>query len=227
MQPGPSGSRLLDRPRGARCSFRSNQGVIEAAARMAPGIVECDVTFTSRHWVPPRANDGTPQTNILLTIWQDRHQDVTPATFDAMESAPAAAGMPHLRAGLAEFKSLRGKRDAFIAARTAGVPGGTAQWRNTLQRARHAAHAGESIEQPAQRRQATTELKFGDAESVERVFGSRRSTAEASGRTAARSVRPRMHGAVVNRTTCCIGPPHAYAGRRDSGADTTRPDKSC
>jgi glycerophosphoryl diester phosphodiesterase len=111
----------------------------EAAARMGAGIVECDVTFTAdRELVCRHAqNDLHTTTNILVTPLASKcTQPFVAATFDAAGNVltPASAECRTSDITLAEFKTLRGKMDAFNPrARTAAeYLGGTANWRTDL-----------------------------------------------------------------------------------------------
>jgi glycerophosphoryl diester phosphodiesterase len=110
-----------------------------AAARMGAGIVECDVTFTKDKELVCRhaQNDLHTTTNILVTPLAAKcTKPFTPATFDASgkQLTPASAECRTSDITLAEFKTLRGKMDAFNpSARTpAEYLGGTANWRTDL-----------------------------------------------------------------------------------------------
>lgn len=110
-----------------------------AAARMGAGIVECDVTFTKDKELVCRhaQNDLHTTTNILVTPLAAKcTQAFVPATLDANGKlvAPAKAECRTSDITLAEFKTLRGKMDAFNpAARTPQeYLGGTASWRTDL-----------------------------------------------------------------------------------------------
>jgi glycerophosphoryl diester phosphodiesterase len=107
----------------------------EAAARMGAGIVECDVTFTKDKELVCRhaQNDLHTTTNILATPLAAKcTQPFTP--FDAEKNTPATAECRASDITLAEFKTLRGKMDAFNPkAKTAEeFMGGTANWRTDL-----------------------------------------------------------------------------------------------
>jgi glycerophosphoryl diester phosphodiesterase len=107
----------------------------EAAARMGAGIVECDVTFTKDKELVCRhaQNDLHTTTNILATPLAAKcTQPFTP--FDAEKNTPATAECRASDSALAEFKTLRGKMDAFNPkAKTAEeFMGGTANWRTDL-----------------------------------------------------------------------------------------------
>ncbi len=111
----------------------------EAAARMGAGIMECDVTFTKDKELVCRhaQNDLHTTTNILVTELAAKcTKPFTPATFDADGNlvTPASAECRTSDITLAEFKTLRGKMDAFNPrARTpAEYLGGTANWRTDL-----------------------------------------------------------------------------------------------
>jgi glycerophosphoryl diester phosphodiesterase len=110
-----------------------------AAARMGAGIVECDVTFTKDKQLVCRhaQNDLHTTTNILVTPLAAKcTQPFVPAVLDAEGQVvtPARAECRTSDITLAEFKTLRGKMDAFNpAARTPGqYLGGTARWRTDL-----------------------------------------------------------------------------------------------
>lgn len=110
-----------------------------AGARMGAGIVECDVTFTKDKELVCRhaQNDLHTTTNILVTPLAGKcTKPFTPATFDASGNllTQASAECRASDITLAEFKTLRGKMDAFNPrARTAAeYLGGTANWRTDL-----------------------------------------------------------------------------------------------
>lgn len=110
-----------------------------AAARMGAGILECDVTFTKDKELVCRhaQNDLHTTTNILATpLAATCIKPFTPATFDANGNllTPASAECRTSEITLAEFKTLRGKMDAFNPrARTvAEYLAGTANWRTDL-----------------------------------------------------------------------------------------------
>ena len=156
MRPGPLKTRLdseqcRERPfratafsighRGAPLQFPEHtRESYLAAARMGAGILECDVTFTKDKELVCRhaQNDLHTTTNILLRpeLAAKCTRPFTPASFDAEGKllAPASAECRSSDITLAEFKTLRGKMDAFNpAARTAEeYTGGTAPWRTDL-----------------------------------------------------------------------------------------------
>ena len=126
--------------RGASMQFPEHtKESYEAAARMGAGIVECDVTFTKDKELVCRhaQNDLHTTTNILATPLASRCvKPFTPAAFDANGTlvAPASAECRTSELTLAEFKSLRGKMDAFNprAKTVAEYLAGTANWRTDL-----------------------------------------------------------------------------------------------
>jgi glycerophosphoryl diester phosphodiesterase len=126
--------------RGAALQFPEHtRQSYEAAARMGAGIVECDVTFTKDKELVCRhaQNDLHTTTNILATpLASTCIRPFTPAVFDANGTliAPAAAECRTSEITLAEFKTLRGKMDAFNPrARTvAEFLGGTPNFRTDL-----------------------------------------------------------------------------------------------
>jgi glycerophosphoryl diester phosphodiesterase len=110
-----------------------------AAARMGAGIVECDVTFTEDKQLVCRhaQNDLHTTTNILATpLAATCIQPFTPAVLDASGGVvkPANAECRTSEITLAEFKTLRGKMDAFnpAAQTVAQYMAGTANFRTDL-----------------------------------------------------------------------------------------------
>lgn len=90
----------------------------EAAFTMGAGILECDVTFTKDKQLVCRhaQNDLHTTTNILKTpLASTCVKPFTPATFDASGNRVTAASAECRTSDvtLAEFKTLRGKMDAF------------------------------------------------------------------------------------------------------------------
>jgi glycerophosphoryl diester phosphodiesterase len=107
----------------------------EAAARMGAGVVECDVTFTKDKELVCRhaQNDLHTTTNILVTPLAAKcARPFKP--YDAASNTPASAECRTSDITLAEFKTLRGKMDAFNpkAATPQEFLGGTANWRTDL-----------------------------------------------------------------------------------------------
>jgi glycerophosphoryl diester phosphodiesterase len=89
-----------------------------AAAAMGAGVIECDVTFTrDKQLVCRHAQDDLhTTTDILLTPLAARCvKPFRPAQFDAQGAllAPAAAECRTSDITLAEFRTLRGKRDGY------------------------------------------------------------------------------------------------------------------
>jgi glycerophosphoryl diester phosphodiesterase len=126
--------------RGAALQFPEHtRQSYEAAARMGAGIVECDVTFTKDKELVCRhaQNDLHATTNILATPLAAKcTKPFVPATFDGNGNfvAPASAECRTSDITLAEFKTLRGKMDAFDprAKTVAEYLGGTANFRTDL-----------------------------------------------------------------------------------------------
>ena len=152
----------------------------QAGARMGAGIVECDTTFTKHgDFVCRHAqNDLHTTTNILLTpLAATCIKPFTPATFDANGKllTPASAECRTSELTLDEFKSLRGKMDAFNpAARTVEeFVGGTPSWRTDLYTGRGTLMTlRESIELNEKNGvKHTPELKGGDPASIASIFG--------------------------------------------------------
>jgi glycerophosphoryl diester phosphodiesterase len=110
-----------------------------AAARMGAGVLECDVAFTrDKELVCRHAQDDLhTTTNILATPLAAKcTRPFAPAEFDAAGTLVRAASAECRTSDitLAEFKTLRGKMDAFNPrARTvAEYLAGTANWRTDL-----------------------------------------------------------------------------------------------
>ena len=105
--------------RGAPLQFPEHtQESYLAAARMGAGVLECDVTFTKDKELVCRhsQNDLHTTTNILATpLAATCIRPFTPATFDAAGNllTPASAECRASEITLAQFKTLRGKMDAF------------------------------------------------------------------------------------------------------------------
>lgn len=126
--------------RGAALQFPEHtRESYEAAARMGAGVVECDVTFTKDKELVCRhaQNDLHTTTNILATPLAAKCiKPFTPAAFDGNGTliAPASAECRTSELTLAEFRTLRGKMDAFNPrARTvAEYMAGTANFRTDL-----------------------------------------------------------------------------------------------
>ena len=126
--------------RGAPLQFPEHtQESYEAGARMGAGILECDVTFTRDKELVCRHSqcDLHTTTNILETPLAAKCSvSFTPAQFDANGNLlqPASANCCASDISLAEFKTLRGKMDAFNprARSVAEYLGGTANFRTDL-----------------------------------------------------------------------------------------------
>ena len=124
--------------RGAALQFPEHtREAYEAGARMGAGILECDVTFTKDKELVCRhaQNDLATTTNILVTpLASTCIRPFTPAMVVGGQLIDAAAECRTSEITLAEFKSLRGKMDAFNP--RAQTPeeflGGTANFRTDL-----------------------------------------------------------------------------------------------
>jgi len=157
-----------------------------AAARQGAGIVECDVTFTNDGKLVCRhaENDLHTTTNILSTpLASTCIKPFTPAMIDANGKLVMAASAECRTSALSldEFKSLRGKMDAFnpAARNAAEYQGGTASWRTDLYTGRGTLMTlRESIELNQKNGvKHTPELKGGDADTIKQVFGSQKNYA--------------------------------------------------
>jgi glycerophosphoryl diester phosphodiesterase len=188
--------------RGAPLQFPEHtKEAYQAGARMGAGIVECDVTFTSDGTLVCRhaQNDLHTTTDILTSQYADRCvMPFTPATLDASGNVTkaAAAECRTSELTLEEFKSLRGKMDAFNPAAVTAqqYQGGTASWRTDLYTGRGTLMTfAESIALNKKLGvKHTPELKAGDAKSIAAVFGSQERYAQALiDELQANGVRPR------------------------------------
>jgi len=107
-----------------------------AAAKMGAGIIECDVAFTKDRQLVCRhaQNDLHTTTNIVAVPELNAKctQPFVPANPSAGTKAEAECRTSDIT--LAEFKSLRGKMDAFDENATTAQEylGGTADWRTNL-----------------------------------------------------------------------------------------------
>ncbi len=153
----------------------------EAAARMGAGIVECDVTFTSDGSLVCRhaQNDLHTTTDILSTALASSCKvPFTAATRDPAGKVltPAAVECRTSELTLEQFRTLRGKMDAFNpgAATPADYQIGTATWRTDLYTGRGTVMTlRESIELNRKLGvKHTPELKAGDPATITAVFGS-------------------------------------------------------
>ena len=170
--------------RGAALQFPEHtKESYEAAALQGAGIVECDTTFTKNgDFVCRHAqNDLHTTTDILQTALATTCvKPFRPAAVDATGTVqtPASAECRASELSLEQFKSLRGKMDAFNpAARSVDeYVGGTAAWRTELYTGRGTLLTlRESIE--LNKRLGvmhTPELKSADAVSINAVFGSQK-----------------------------------------------------
>src|SRR5215470_7321412 len=167
--------------RGAALQFPEHtKEAYNAGARMGAGIVECDVTFTKDGELVCRhaQNDLHFTTNILLTPLAAKCiHPFTPAVLDPAGKVitPATAECRTSELTLAEFKSLRGKMEAFNpAARTPQeFQGGTPAFRTELYTGRGTLMSmRDSIELNEKNGvKHTPELKAGDPQSIAAVFG--------------------------------------------------------
>jgi glycerophosphoryl diester phosphodiesterase len=174
--------------RGAALQFPEHtKEAYQAGARMGAGIVECDVTFTKNGDLVCRhaENDLHFTTNILQTpLASTCITPFTPATLDANGDVvtPATAECRTSALSLDEFKSLRGKMEAFNpAAQTADeFVGGTPSFRTDLYTGRGTLMSlRDSIRLNEKNGvKHTPELKAGDADTIKAIFGSQEAYAQ-------------------------------------------------
>ncbi|MBX2813989.1 MAG: glycerophosphodiester phosphodiesterase [Myxococcales bacterium] len=153
-----------------------------AAARMGAGILECDVTFTSDGELVCRHAecDLHTTTNILQTPLANKCS-VQPDYSSQTPFAGVRCCSSDIT--LSEFKSLCGKMDAANSSATDlnGYLNGTANWRTdlystcgTLMSHQEAVHLFDSLDVGQ-----SPELKSGDSERINTVFGSQDAYAQA------------------------------------------------
>jgi len=111
-----------------------------AAARMGAGIVECDVAFTKdRQLVCRHAQNDLHTTTNIVTVPELNAKCTQPfVPADPASGREAQAECRTSDITLAEFKSLKGKMDAYdpMATTPEAYVGGTADWRTDLYTAR-------------------------------------------------------------------------------------------
>lgn len=160
----------------------------EAAAYMGAGIVECDVTFTSDGTLVCRhaQDDLHTTTNILVTpLAASCAVPFTPGVVtpegQVLQAARASCRTSDI--SLQDFRTLRGKMDAFNAAALTPqqYQGGTATWRTDLYSSRGTLLTFRESIALNQRLgvKHTPELKAGDPASVAAAFGSQAGYAQA------------------------------------------------
>ncbi|HET8800519.1 MAG TPA: glycerophosphodiester phosphodiesterase family protein [Marinobacter sp.] len=107
-----------------------------AAARMGAGIVECDVAFTKdRELVCRHAQNDLHTTTNIVAIPELNAKCTQPfVPADPATGTPAQAECRTRDITLAEFKTLKGKMDAFnpMATTPEDYLAGTADWRTDL-----------------------------------------------------------------------------------------------
>jgi glycerophosphoryl diester phosphodiesterase len=151
----------------------------KAAARMGAGIVECDVTFTKDGELVCRHDecDLHTTTNIVAT---DLNQKCSvPWTGPGQTPAPRCCTSDLT---LDEFKSLRGKMDASnpAAATAESYLGGTPDWRTDLYTSRGTVMTLKDsiVLNEKMGVKHTPELKAGNPERVNAIFGSQANYAQ-------------------------------------------------
>jgi glycerophosphoryl diester phosphodiesterase len=178
--------------RGAALQFPEHtKEAYEAGARMGAGIVECDVTFTKDGELVCRHAecDLHTTTDIVTTPLNARCS----VPWNGPNSSPKCCASDLT---LSEFKTLRAKMDASNPAATTaqGFLGGTANWRTDLHTGRGTLMTlKESIELNRKNGvKHTPELKSGDANRINAIFGSQANYAQKMIDTLkAAGVRPR------------------------------------
>jgi glycerophosphoryl diester phosphodiesterase len=150
----------------------------QAAARQGAGIVECDVTFTKDGELVCRHAECDLHTTTNIVATELNNKCSVPWTGPGSSPRCCTSDLT-----LDEFKSLRGKMDAFNAAATTaeGFLGGTPDFRTNLYNSRGTLLTlRESI---ALNRKLgvkhTPELKEGDAQRIMTVFGGQENYAQA------------------------------------------------
>jgi glycerophosphoryl diester phosphodiesterase len=149
----------------------------EAGARMGAGIVECDVTFTSDGELVCRHDECDLHTTTNIVATELNNSCTVPYSGPGSSPRCCASDLT-----LAQFRTLKGKMDASNpnAADAAGFLGGTAGWRTDLYTGRGTLLTlRESI--ALNRKHGvkhTPELKSGNPERIQQVFGSQAAYAQ-------------------------------------------------
>jgi glycerophosphoryl diester phosphodiesterase len=164
--------------RGAAMQFPEHtKESYEAAARMGAGILECDVTFTSDGELVCRHAECDLHTTTNIVATELNNKCSVPWTGPGSTPKCCASDLT-----LQEFKTLTGKMDASNPAATSaeGYLGGTASWRTDVYTGRGTllTHA-ESIELFKKLgAKFTPELKGGDPDRINAIFGSQANYAQ-------------------------------------------------
>jgi glycerophosphoryl diester phosphodiesterase len=148
-----------------------------AGARMGAGIMECDVTFTSDGALVCRHDECDLHTTTNIVATPLNNQCTVPWSGPGSRPRCCASDVT-----LAQFKTLKGKMDASnsSAATAEAYLGGTASWRTDLYNARGTLLTlEESIELNRKLGvKHTPELKAGNPDRIEAVFGSQEAYAQ-------------------------------------------------
>jgi glycerophosphoryl diester phosphodiesterase len=167
--------------RGAALQFPEHtKESYEAGARMGAGIVECDVTFTKDGRLVCRHDECDLHTTTNIVATELNNKCTVPWTGPGQNPAPRCCASDLT---LQEFKLLKGKMDASNpnATTAAGFLGGTASWRTDLYTSRGTLLTlRESIKLNERLGvKHTPELKSGNPERINAVFGSQAGYAQA------------------------------------------------
>jgi glycerophosphoryl diester phosphodiesterase len=167
--------------RGAPLQFPEHtKEAYEAGARMGAGIVECDVTFTNDGHFVCRHDECDLHTTTNIVATPLNAQCTVPWTGAGQSPAPRCCASDLT---LAQFRTLTGKMDASNPAATTaeGFLGGTASWRTDLYTGRGTLLTlRESIRLNKRLGvKHTPELKAGNPDRVNAVFGSQAGYAQA------------------------------------------------
>lgn len=150
----------------------------EAGARQGAGIIECDVTFTKDGQLVCRHAECDLHTTTDIVATPLNNQCTVPWSGPGSSPVCCASDIT-----LSEFKTLKGKMDASNPAATTpqGYLGGTASWRTDLYTSRGTLLTlRESIELNKQLGvKHTPELKAGNPQRVQQVFGGQEQYAQA------------------------------------------------
>jgi glycerophosphoryl diester phosphodiesterase len=173
--------------RGAGLQFPEHtKASYKAAARMGVGILECDVTFTKDGDLVCRHAQCDLHTTTNIVAREDlRDKCTTPPEFDENGNLQNGSDIRCCTSDLtlAEFKSLCGKMDASTSNATTveAYLGGTATYRTDLY-----ATCGTVLSHKESialfnslGRKYTPELKSGNADDIENIFGSQAAYAQA------------------------------------------------
>ena len=203
--------------RGAPLQFPEHtKEAYEAGARMGAGIVECDVTFTKDGQLVCRHDECDLHTTT--NIVEHAAQRQLHGAVDRSELGPRCCASDLT---LAQFRTLKGKMDAWNPAATTAAVSSAARplAHGSLHRPRHAADAArEHRAEQAARRETHPRAQGGQPDARNAVFGSQARYAQAmiDEFKRARRESARCVGRSRSTSTTCLLDPQRAALRQQA-----------